>query len=323
MRNMHRMNQAYLMKAGWGLIHKKEALWARVLRSKYSCGTDLIPRVQMKSDSSNMCKGISKVWEELDKHLSWKIGDGKTVDFWEDVWIPELGPLKNHATNEHVVLEGDNKVHNFTTPSGDWNWSLISNILQPNVCGLIAGIPPPNPIAGGDTVNHAHEERLQISLQYTEGSKMHEKGNKKQSSVTELIGWIPPDKDVVKCNVDGLVYEGRAAACGGVIRNAVGDFIVGFSGNVLLEADSKTALNLIEKGVPISHPSSSLISSIREYMQRDWMITCKHTYREANHLADLLAHHGHSLNLGITTLNILPPEAASIIEDYIRGAVFP
>ena len=40
------VNSAFLSKLGWGLIHKRDELWVQVLRSKYKCGTDLIPQVQ-------------------------------------------------------------------------------------------------------------------------------------------------------------------------------------------------------------------------------------------------------------------------------------
>jgi hypothetical protein len=39
------MNQAFLMKVGWKLTTKKDALWVKVIRSKYNCGDDLIPTV--------------------------------------------------------------------------------------------------------------------------------------------------------------------------------------------------------------------------------------------------------------------------------------
>lgn len=37
-----------MMKLGWGLLNNRDALWARVLRSKYKCGVDLLPTVDKK-----------------------------------------------------------------------------------------------------------------------------------------------------------------------------------------------------------------------------------------------------------------------------------
>lgn len=45
-RNLRMVNQSYMMKSGWALIVKCEALWVRVLRSKYASGPLQLPRVK-------------------------------------------------------------------------------------------------------------------------------------------------------------------------------------------------------------------------------------------------------------------------------------
>ena len=40
--------------------------------------------------------------------------------------------------------------------------------------------------------------------------------------------WLPPPKGVVRVDVDGSVFNHLEAACGGVIRNYKGEWIVGF-----------------------------------------------------------------------------------------------
>ncbi|QHO04624.1 LINE-1 retrotransposable element ORF2 protein [Arachis hypogaea] len=45
-RHARTLNRAFMMKVGWGLIEKKDALWARVLRSKYGGGDWDIKRIK-------------------------------------------------------------------------------------------------------------------------------------------------------------------------------------------------------------------------------------------------------------------------------------
>ncbi|CAN1123486.1 hypothetical protein LINPERPRIM_LOCUS3293 [Linum perenne] len=54
-------------------------------------------------------------------------------------------------------------------------------------------------------------------------------------------------------------------------------------------------------------------SSIEELRHRSWETSISHIFREGNVVADLLAHHGHSLNFGIHTDCIYPPEVRSAI----------
>ncbi|CAN0919759.1 hypothetical protein LINGRAHAP2_LOCUS31642 [Linum grandiflorum] len=39
---------------------------------------------------------------------------------------------------------------------------------------------------------------------------------------------------------------------------------------------------------------------VKHLLQLNWVVQITHTYREGNRVADLLAHHGHSLSLGRT-----------------------
>ena len=47
-RHAFHQNKALMMKVGWGLVNNKDALWARVIRSKYKCGEDLLPNISLE-----------------------------------------------------------------------------------------------------------------------------------------------------------------------------------------------------------------------------------------------------------------------------------
>ncbi|CAN1851599.1 Putative ribonuclease H protein At1g65750 [Linum perenne] len=56
---------------------------------------------------------------------------------------------------------------------------------------------------------------------------------------------------------------------------------------------------------------------------RDWEVTISHTFREGNRVADLLAHHGHSLDLGFHVDCLYPHEVDRAIWDDHVGTCFP
>ena len=62
-------NLAFMAKLGWGLVHQRDELWVKVLRSKYGCGEDLIPSISLKQGCSNVWKGICAAWPSVQDNL--------------------------------------------------------------------------------------------------------------------------------------------------------------------------------------------------------------------------------------------------------------
>lgn len=58
LRSARQMNQASLMKARWQLIVQREDMWAKVIRSKYKRGRDIIPKIQPSIPRSNFWRGL-------------------------------------------------------------------------------------------------------------------------------------------------------------------------------------------------------------------------------------------------------------------------
>ena len=69
LRHASLQNKAFMMKVGWGLVNNKDALWARVIRSKYNCGQDLIPIIRAKKPGSRVWSGIKAVWENVKNEI--------------------------------------------------------------------------------------------------------------------------------------------------------------------------------------------------------------------------------------------------------------
>ncbi|KAF7822273.1 ribonuclease H [Senna tora] len=172
------------------------------------------------------------------------------------------------------------------------------------------------------------------------------------STVTRLVGWQTPSLGTMKCNVDGSVQGNSSrAACGGVVRDGVGNAILSFSRNlgcctitwaelhgimdglellwsrgvrtVEIETDSATATTLIYDNSNGSHPCTQLINRIKLLLSRPWNVSIKHVYRECNKVADFMAKFGQELSHGLHVFEHVPEGCLDLLEQDGLGVVFP
>jgi ribonuclease HI len=152
-------------------------------------------------------------------------------------------------------------------------------------------------------------------------SMVGESGFKDNTKQRVCIGWRYPPIDWVKINVDGCSKGNPGlVGAGGVIRDAMGRWIVGFALNIgictsvgaelwaitnglklawskgfrkiILESDSSLAVDLITKNKIFIDKNYNLIMQARELLAKEWDIQVRHVYREANSMADWLANYG-------------------------------
>ena len=81
MRQARNVNQAFLSKLGWNMIHRRDDLWVQVLRNRYKCVLDLIPHMQANANSSFTWKSICLAWPIVLENLGWCLGNGKSISF--------------------------------------------------------------------------------------------------------------------------------------------------------------------------------------------------------------------------------------------------
>ena len=79
-------NKAWL----WRFPNEQESLWAKVIKSKFGLHNN-----RWDSGLANICtyrslwKFISSLYEEFGHLASFKVGNGRRIRFWEDVWWGE------------------------------------------------------------------------------------------------------------------------------------------------------------------------------------------------------------------------------------------
>ncbi|KAJ4841287.1 hypothetical protein Tsubulata_028603 [Turnera subulata] len=112
---------AFLTKLAWGLITRPDALWVKLLRAKYLTGDRLIPQV-------HVWRGIGAAWPTVLGGIGWIFGDGTSVDFWRDPWMPGLSPLDgvpgvvNPDAFQGAVLA------DMVVPNGGWRFRYMGGI---------------------------------------------------------------------------------------------------------------------------------------------------------------------------------------------------
>ncbi|KAA3469259.1 LINE-1 reverse transcriptase isogeny [Gossypium australe] len=150
LRHLQDHNNSFLMKIGFNLVSRKDALWVKVLRSKYGW-RDQLPETIHKCQSSHLWKAISKVWPLLRENLMWSIGNGSTIRGWKDNWILDVGPLLSYVS-AHDRINLDSTLKDWVMQDGSWNVNMLSIWLSEDMLKCIVSIPPPHPDGGEDRI---------------------------------------------------------------------------------------------------------------------------------------------------------------------------
>lgn len=176
--------------------------------------------------------------------------------------------------------------------------------------------------------------------------------NSMRDAGMRAIHWTPPTAGWYKLNVDGAVVNyGEIAGCGGVVRDELGNFCVGFAArlgpcsiteaelwrilkgmqmarekgldNVQIDSDSKAAVRLVLGACSPLHPSFNLVKDIRDMMEEKSGWVLQHSLRETNHVADGFAKHGLGIDNGCRFFHSLPSFVGEAFKaDYV-GVCFP
>ncbi|CAN1166013.1 Putative ribonuclease H protein At1g65750 [Linum perenne] len=166
------------------------------------------------------------------------------------------------------------------------------------------------------------------------------------------IGWKAGPSDCITINTgDSVLQPLSRAAAGGILRTSLGRPVSTFAANlgrcsiirvelraaemglmiawdmdfkkVHLQLDSMAAVTAILGDQEEDSRHGRTLESILELRSRNWDVTISHTFREDNRVADLLAHHGHSLDFGFHVLCNYPHEVDRAIWSDHVGTCFP
>ena len=140
-------NQALLGKWLWRYGHEVTHLWWRVISTKYGEGQGgWSTNVCRRTHGCGIWRSINEGWESFSKHLTFVVGEGTRIRFWNDMWIgdntlkdlyPELyvcSAVKNACISEVLWIPegGTVRVWNlrFYRAFEDWELAASYSLLQ-------------------------------------------------------------------------------------------------------------------------------------------------------------------------------------------------
>ncbi|OVA13713.1 hypothetical protein BVC80_1765g3 [Macleaya cordata] len=118
-RDMNVVNCAMLGKLVWRFITEPELAWVKLLKARYLKGADFWSH---KSPQTASCiwKGILSIRDCIKNNVIWIIGDGCSVNIWQDPWVLLPG--------YRLILTESS--HNRVSQVNEWNVLLTQEIFS-------------------------------------------------------------------------------------------------------------------------------------------------------------------------------------------------
>ena len=92
----------------------------------------MMPVIDRRRQGTNLWRGIVKCWSNFQLNLIWKLGNGRSIHFWEDYWVPGSGNLNQFCTNQS--RSGANvPVCFLVDASGGWDSQRLNSELPMKV----------------------------------------------------------------------------------------------------------------------------------------------------------------------------------------------
>ena len=136
---MRYRNQALLAKLCWRIANENESPWAQLLSKKY-----LTPNRLTEEGRNRPC---SKIWAACKaggpvyvRGLKWTIGNGISVKFWQDFWLP-MGTLRSQIHGSLARNEEGLTVHQCHSVSLGWFLHNLSFELPHDLIEEIKAVP--------------------------------------------------------------------------------------------------------------------------------------------------------------------------------------
>ncbi|MBA0613425.1 hypothetical protein Godav_013864 [Gossypium davidsonii] len=215
-----------------------------------------------------------KVWANVFGNVYWSIGDGRTINFWNDTWLRKIGPLRGFYTG---LFQPDDTLHvcNVMDVTGGWDRSRLRSFLLKNILAQIATVVPTSTDAGGLVTFSANPKSGEFlfllvgRLAYVESAKFDElwDHNSVQVIADTNISWMRNylrtistgcnnnpqvtashwsvlEVGWIKLNMDGPVSPFRSSASiGGVFRDMNGSWLCGFlmrlGGDIIFKVEAR------------------------------------------------------------------------------------
>ncbi|XP_061339878.1 uncharacterized protein LOC133286473 [Gastrolobium bilobum] len=152
--NLRRQNEAFMQKLAWQVMTDHDRLWVKVLLGKYGRNANPSRCLISRTSDSPLWKHICRGHNDLYQHLEWKIGNGKEIYFWSDVWGGWKRSLYDLAAHKPPDSQLSFKVSDYVDQvMGDWRWSCLIMWLDANTINKLKNIRTPAIDGPNDSLN--------------------------------------------------------------------------------------------------------------------------------------------------------------------------
>lgn len=127
------VSEALWGKMAWWLATKESKQWIDVCRRKYLQKDNPFLRVENLPYGSPFWNGLVQVQKNINRYITWRVGNGKDTYFWEYTWLREQ-PLAEYEDLKKIakwiMRKQDEKVSNYLSKDGQ-NWIFSKVEVQP------------------------------------------------------------------------------------------------------------------------------------------------------------------------------------------------
>ena len=136
---LRKFNDALLGKQVWRLLQDPSSQFHRVFKAKFFLNGTILDANPRKR-GSYAWQSILKARDVILKGAVWRVGDGKSINIWNQQWLLEENHRKVISSPPIVLL--NSTVSELMTPnSQQWDFALIDHIFQPYDASAIKNIP--------------------------------------------------------------------------------------------------------------------------------------------------------------------------------------
>ena len=145
LRKFSRLNKALLRKWSWRFANERNALWRKVVSSKYGESSEGWHTRDFKGGFGvGLWKEISKEWPLFLQNYAFSLGDNRRIRFWKDVWCGEEALCSLFPTMFSLAVQKDAMVSElwnhfreeggwaptFLRPLNDWEMEEVGSFLS-------------------------------------------------------------------------------------------------------------------------------------------------------------------------------------------------
>ncbi|CAN1142657.1 Putative ribonuclease H protein At1g65750 [Linum perenne] len=241
------------------------------------------------------------------------IRNGRDTLFWTSKWIDSEVVLADHATVSLSDVEKERTVAEATSLDGGWDWAFLKDHLPEDIIRLVAGMEPPMTEDREDELIWGPGPKGKFSIK-SAYEILDCISNESADNIWKTIWkWEGPNR--VKHFIWLAAHERILTNSERCRRHIAQDSTCYRCPNICEDLLHVCRDCNLAKEVWMSlfpHRASGdffalnfqdwwqTIRSIHNWLAKEWEVRVSHVFREANRVADLLAHHGHNLDFGIS-----------------------